>query len=777
MNIEAVLSELDQMFANKKIDKVETFLMDKIEEAMKESDVSALITLLNEIIGYERDTSQYDKALLYSKEVIKLMKNVGLDNTMYYGTTLINVANVYRAARKLEESLDYYNQVFKLYEGNLEKTDFKYASLYNNMSLLYQEMDEYESAVESLKKALEIVKLYDDKKIQLAVTYGNLGESLLRLEKCDEAMIYLNKAYDIYKVDEIKDFHYSATLSALGEANYKLENYTQSAQYYEEALRELEVNVGHTEAYDITLSNLNKVYEAMGRNAVEKVNVRTEKDIDIFTGTGAEICEKFYEEYGKPMIEDKFSEYKDRIAVGLVGEGSDCFGCDDEFSRDHDYGPRFCMWLEEEDFNCIGTQLQKAYEELPTTFSGIKRVDTENGKRRHGVLSINQFYEEILNVDSIPSTEEDWYLVDEDKLATATNGKVYVDTLGTFTYIRKQLLKYYPEKLWRQKIATEAYNMAQLGQYNYARMIKREDYITSSIILADYIKHTMNMVYLLNRSYAPYYKWTYKCIKNLSILKEVYHMLSRLQDASSYEDRFNIIEEIAICVIGEMKKQGLTLTTDTYMESVIKDVLNMKTKKELIDEIVKLEWNAFDKVKNEGGRANCQDDWNTFSLMRKSQYMTWNEDMLKSYINDFDIANASGWNLITEKYGRMMETTTPEKYKELEPNLPIISQDKKAIMEEIIKIQVSWMEEFALKYPKAVLNARSIHTYEDTPFSTSYETYLRGELGTYSDNTLSLYGRFIVDLARNGENLGELTMTNTAFLYGYKSLDDLEKRL
>ena len=87
------------------------------------------------------------------------------------------------------------------------------------------------------------------------------------------------------------------------------------------------------------------------------------------------------------------------------------------------------------------------------------------------------------------------------------------------------------------------------------------------------------------------------------------------------------------------------------------------------------------------------------------------------------------------------------------------------------------MEEFAAKYPKAAGNARSIHTAEDTPFNTSYETYLRGELSTYSDMTLDLYGRFIAGLCQKGENLAKLIMTNTALLYGYESLDDLEGKL
>lgn len=198
---------------------------------------------------------------------------------------------------------------------------------------------------------------------------------------------------------------------------------------------------------------------------------------------------------------------------------------------------------------------------------------------------------------------------------------------------------------------------------------------------------------------------------------------------------------------------------------------------DIIEEIVELEWNQFDKVKNEGGRANCQDDFATFYVMRKSQYMTWNEELLVSYRNDLLEANQKGWNLIMEKYARMMKSTAPEQYAELESELPVLREQRIVIQEEIINIQVAWMEEFASKYPKMADNARSIRTAEDNECNTSYETYLRGELSTYSETTFVLYGRFITVLMQNGKNLAYETMSNTAKLYGYESVEDAEKRM
>lgn len=201
------------------------------------------------------------------------------------------------------------------------------------------------------------------------------------------------------------------------------------------------------------------------------------------------------------------------------------------------------------------------------------------------------------------------------------------------------------------------------------------------------------------------------------------------------------------------------------------------TKEELVETIVKLEWDAFDKVDNLGGRADCQDDWNTFSIMRKSQYLAWPEDLVTSFIMDFKEANEKGWNLITEKYGRMMESTSPAEYDAIKEQLPECSEKKRAIVDQIVQIQVEWMEEFAKEYPYMAGNARSIHASEDTPYNTSYETYLRGELLTYSNRTLGMYGHWIVTLNQVEKNLAKMIMTNTALLYGYDSLEAAETAL
>ncbi|MCR5452818.1 MAG: hypothetical protein K6F00_09345, partial [Lachnospiraceae bacterium] len=106
---------------------------------------------------------------------------------------------------------------------------------------------------------------------------------------------------------------------------------------------------------------------------------------------------RFYENYVLPLINDRFREYRDRIAVGLAGEGSDCFGFDDLISRDHDFGTGVCLWVSDEDMGRFGYLLSIAYNELADRFSD--EYITDRIRERRGVMRIHDFYSNILGVD------------------------------------------------------------------------------------------------------------------------------------------------------------------------------------------------------------------------------------------------------------------------------------------------------------------------------------------------------------------------------------------
>lgn len=201
---------------------------------------------------------------------------------------------------------------------------------------------------------------------------------------------------------------------------------------------------------------------------------------------------------------------------------------------------------------------------------------------------------------------------------------------------------------------------------------------------------------------------------------------------------------------------------------------NTKTQN-LAEEITKLEWQQFQLTQNEGGRANCQGDWQTFHIMRMSQFLTWPLDLQESYKKDLERADSNGRNLITEKYAQMMESTAPEIFERtIKPYIKPISEPRKSAQEQIILTQVEWAADFRERYPHLGLAMRVLKTSEDTEENTSFETYLRGELSTYSAETFAKYKAFIEDLTAKNLNLTQMIITNTVRMYGYDSLESAE---
>lgn len=196
---------------------------------------------------------------------------------------------------------------------------------------------------------------------------------------------------------------------------------------------------------------------------------------------------------------------------------------------------------------------------------------------------------------------------------------------------------------------------------------------------------------------------------------------------------------------------------------------------ETAEQVVSHEWAQFQRVNGEDGRAVCQDDWCTFRQMRLAQFLTWPLPLLRSWAGDLADADSRGRNLITEKYARMMASTEPERYqRELAPSLPELTSARIAQQEEVVAIQVVWAEEFIARYPHLGEGMRVLRTSQDTLTDTSFETYLRGELGTYSGRTSALYRAFVLHLQRQGANLTAQTLRWTVLLGGFTGLAEAE---
>ena len=331
MNIHSILTTYDAMYGKYALSDIEAYLYENIEKAKEQSETDVLFTLLNEMIGFCRDTTQKEKALKYSADLLQLLDAMKLEGSIEYATALLNIANAYRAFGLLKTSLELFGRVEQIYKQKLDVKDFGYANLYNNWGLAYQEIEDYETAKEVLLKALAVVDSYEEAVIPQATTRTNLAATLLQLgteEDYKEAIEYLQHALRIHEENGGQDFHYGATLVALGDAYCFQEDFFEAMKNYEAGLQEIEKHTGKNDNYARVLEKYHYAKSQCSKENKWRSNL--------------ECSREFYETVGKKMIHTYFPEWENRIAVGLVGEGSDCYGFDDEISIDHDYAVGFC---------------------------------------------------------------------------------------------------------------------------------------------------------------------------------------------------------------------------------------------------------------------------------------------------------------------------------------------------------------------------------------------------------------------------------------------------
>ena len=279
---------------------------------------------------------------------------------------------------------------------------------------------------------------------------------------------------------------------------------------------------------------------------------------------GLELARAYYKEYGEPMLREKFPELLPLLAAGLAGSGSECWGFDDEISRDHDFEPGFCLFLPGEDVVDRKTAfaLERAYAALPREFMGLRRpLVSPVGGARHGVIRTSEFMKEKVGAPDGRLDLMQWLYLPDYSLAEAVNGEIFIDGYGEVTAIRGRL-RHRPEDVRLKKLAGNLLLMAQSGQYNYRRCLAHGETGAAQLAVSEFVKSSMAAVFLLNREYQPYYKWSFRAMRalpKLSLTAELLeYLLTTDNEPETSAEKSRVIEGIAEDLIAELRAQGLT---------------------------------------------------------------------------------------------------------------------------------------------------------------------------------------------------------------------------
>lgn len=271
MNIDRFFEELDAYFEKNDTVGVDNYLTTSLQTAREEEDYAAYISVCNEMIGFYRSVSAFEKAYAAAEDVLLLMEELKLEDTEHFATTLLNAATAYSVGGNFAQALRLYRQAMQIYDRLLPPEDYRWAGLYNNMSIMLEKAGENKEAADCAKRALAIIEKQEGNEAQTATTLTNLALVYFKLSESEEAKRCLARAISLFEQSTGEpNEHYSGALAGMGEACFRDGEYERSLSYYERALEDVKRHYGENMSYGILCENCAAVCGAMGDEEKQK---------------------------------------------------------------------------------------------------------------------------------------------------------------------------------------------------------------------------------------------------------------------------------------------------------------------------------------------------------------------------------------------------------------------------------------------------------------------------------------------------------------------------
>ena len=282
---------------------------------------------------------------------------------------------------------------------------------------------------------------------------------------------------------------------------------------------------------------------------------------------GIELSRAYFESYGREMLERDFAELAPFLAVGVCGAGSECFGYDDEISRDHDFDPGFMIFLPGEDVvdRRAAFLLERAYDKLPKEFEGARRPRVKPvGGARRGVFRTADFFTDKIGSQTGELTLAEWLTVPDYARAEATNGAIFADPYGEVTAIRRRILDM-PEDARLKRLAGNLITMAQAGQYNYPRCLSHGESGAAQLALSEFVRASLSALFLIARRPAPFYKWSFRALSEFEkpeIVEKLEYLISSPNDAPSVSSKNAAVAAVCVAVSQKLEADGIAEADD-----------------------------------------------------------------------------------------------------------------------------------------------------------------------------------------------------------------------
>ena len=297
-------------------------------------------------------------------------------------------------------------------------------------------------------------------------------------------------------------------------------------------------------------------------------------DCDLGKAVGMELSERLWRELVAPQIEREIPGVTSRVAVGRVGEGSECGGTDDVLSRDHDWGAGLCLWVSDDVVSAsererMGAHVARLVAQAQMTcdypvlpFAGP----------RLGIFETGEFYRRFIGLNHVPASMDEWLATPVYGLAVAVNGRVFSDGPGRFTDFRNALTDECPQDIFLRRMSIDAFGAGQAGQYNLLRALKRGNVPTAELMRSSFLVCALRLLFSLNGRHYPFNKWLYQKAGQLPGAHPLCLRIGQLAKVHLDEDDAllrcaDLVDEICEALLVAFECHGLPRANDGFLVS------------------------------------------------------------------------------------------------------------------------------------------------------------------------------------------------------------------
>ena len=272
---------------------------------------------------------------------------------------------------------------------------------------------------------------------------------------------------------------------------------------------------------------------------------------------GADLARRFFTDAVEPLLSQAVPGL--RYAAARLGSGSDVLGLDDEMSRDHDWGCRLTLLVDEDARDKVPRISGILEDGLPERFGEfpVRFPVTWDSSVSHKVevATVTDFAASRLGVDPSGGLSVlDWLSVTGQSVLEVTAGPVFTDRTRTLTAVRT-LLAWYPPDVERYVLAAGWQRLCQLLPM-VGRTAEAGDELGSRLLSAGLAGDLLGLAFALSRRWAPYAKWRGTVFRSLPVATR----LGPLLDATAvpeWRERENALAAACEVLLSIQRERGL----------------------------------------------------------------------------------------------------------------------------------------------------------------------------------------------------------------------------